>query len=292
MDYQQFISEVEKEVQKGVAGQVKVQAYMALKNNGRERKGLVFVREGMNVSPTIYLEEYYEQFQSGDSLEQIVEKILELYKEVGFRRPCEETHLQAYEKIKPRIVYKLINREKNKELLKDTPYVPFMDLALVCYVLLRWNKHGTATMLIKDQHLKLWGVTKEMVFEAAKENAKRLLPAEFMRMRDVIAEMLELDADVGQKEDFMYVVSNEARSYGAVCILYEGVTEMIGAELGENFYVIPSSVHEMIILPESKAPEKREVEAMVAQMNVTQVEVEEVLSDGVYYYNIKEKRFM
>lgn len=291
MDYQQFVNEVEKKVQSCVAGEMEVRIYGALKNNGKERKGLMLIQKGINVSPTIYLEEYYEQFQNGNSLEQIAEKILELYKEVRFQKPWEEINLQSFEEIKHMIVYKVINKEKNRELLENTPYEPFMDLAKVCCVLLELNRCGTATMLIKDEHLKMWGVTKEMVFEIAEDNTKRLLPAEFMRMKDVIAEMLDFEWD-DDEEDFMYVLSNEVRNCGAVCITYEGVLEMIYMEVGENFYVIPSSVHEMIILPESKSPEKFEIEEMVSEINETQVEDEDVLSDRVYYYSGKEKRLI
>lgn len=292
MDYCQFVNEVEMKVQGCVSEKTKVQAHIAVKNNGKERRGLMLIQEGINISPTIYLEEYYEQFQNGNSLEQIVEKILELYKEVRFQNSWEGDYIQSFEKIKHMIVYKLINKEKNKKLLKDTPYKPFQDLAIVCYVLLELNKSGTATMLVKEEHLKMWGVTKEEVFEQAEKNSGRLLPAEFSRMKDVIAEMLDLDLEENRTEDFMYVLSNESRSFGAVCMMYTGVLEMIAMELKENYYVIPSSVHEVIIIPESKAPEKFEIEEMVAEINKTQVEEEEVLSDRVYYYSMKEKRLI
>lgn len=292
MDYCQFVNEVEMKVRGCVAEKTKVQIHIAVKNNGKERRGLMLIQEGINISPTIYLEEYYEQFQNGNSLEQIVEKILELYKEVRFQNSWEGDYIQSFEKIKHMIVYKLINKDKNKKLLKDTPYEPFQDLAIVCYVLLELNKSGTATMLVKEQHLKMWGVTKEAVFEQAEKNSGRLLPAEFSKMKDVIAEMLDLDFEENRREDFMYVLSNESRSFGAVCMIYTGILEMIAAELKENYYVIPSSVHEVIIIPESKAPQKYEIEGMISEINETQVEEEEVLSNRVYYYSMKEKRLI
>lgn len=252
----------------------------------------MLVQEGVNVSPTIYLEECYEQFQEGKTLEQITEQILRLYREVRFKDSWAGDYIQSFEKIKHMIMYKLINRRKNEKILQDTPYIPFQDLAVVCYALLEMNRKGTATMLVKDEHLKMWDVTKEDVFTQAEENSRKLLPVEFSRMKDVIAEMLELDLEESDEEDFMYVLSNESRSYGAACMLYEGVLEMIGKELGENYYVIPSSVHEVIIIPESRAPEKEEIEEMIAEINETQVEEEEVLSDRVYYYSVKEKRLI
>lgn len=142
-----------------------------------------------------------------------------------------------------------------------------------------------ATVLIRKEHLKLWNVTEEEVFEEAEKNVRRLLPAKLDRMKDVLACMLELPVEEDDDEDIMYVMSNEIRSFGAACIFYEGVMEMIHAVLKENYYIVPSSVHEVIILPESMAPGKREMEEVVAEMNETQVEAEEILSDKVYYYN-------
>lgn len=292
MNYRQFVNEVEMKVQKCVEDTIRVQEHIALKNNGKERRGLTMIQEGINISPTIYLEEYYEQFQDGNSLEQIVERILNLYKEVRFRKSWEGSYIQSFESVKPWVVYKVINKEKNKELLKETPYMQFLDLAVVCYVLLEMNSHGTATMLVKEEHLKMWGVSKEEVFCQAEKNSKRLLPAELNRMKDVIAEILEIETEEDEEEDIMYVLSNARRNFGAICMVYDGIMDMIQMELGENFYVIPSSVHEVIIVPESQAPEKFEIEEMVAEINATQVEDEEILSDRVYYYSVKEKKLI
>lgn len=291
MNYHQFVKDVEAKVRACVPENWGVQVHIAMKNNGKERRGLTVIEEGINISPTIYLEEYYEQFQNGNSIEQIVEEIMILYRKVRFRKPWEGTCMQTFESVKKKLAYKLINREKNKELLKEVPYKPFLDLAIVCYVLLELNAHGTATMLIKKEHLQMWNVTEEEIFRETEKNVRSLLPAEFSRMRDVIAEMLDMEVE-DDGEEFMYVLSNEVRSFGAACLAYEGVTEMVAEELGENYYVIPSSVHEVIIVPESKAPDKYEMEETVAEINETQVEAEEVLSDRVYFYSIKEKRLL
>ena len=106
-------------------------------------------------------------------------------------------------------------------------------------------------------------------------------------MKDVLASMIGLEEE--SEEDFMYVMSNEENSFGAVCIFYDGVLEMVYQTIRENFYIIPSSVHEVIILAESMAPKKKEIEETIRDINETQVEDEEVLSDHVYYYKKKKK---
>lgn len=284
MDYQQFIHVVEKEVRENVKKDVRVCIHTVIKNNGKERKGLTLSEQGINISPTIYLEEYYEKFRNGKSVKDIINHILELYEEVRFQRPWEVSCVQEYENIKSKVVYKLIGREKNAQMLEEVPYIPVLDLAMVFYVILELSEHGTATMMIRKENLKAWGIEEKTLREQAEQNTPKILPAKFSTMKSVIAEMTgEKEEEEG--EDDMYVLSNCVRNYGACCILYPNVLEQIGCRLQENYYVLPSSVHEVIIIPESKSPDKDDLEVMIREINETQVSPEEVLSDLPYYYH-------
>lgn len=294
MDYKQFVSAIEVKVKKHVKDELRVSIHTTIKNNGKERKGLKVMEVGINISPTIYLEEYYEQFKKGSSIDQIVEKLMELYQEVKFQSSWEGSVLKTLDNVKTQIAYKVINYKKNKDMLEVTPHTRYLDLAIVFYVLLEINQCGTATLLIKNDHLEMWGATKEEIEQLAKNNSEKLLPAEFKTMVSVIEEMLQLEECEKNEveEDTMYVLSNQIRNFGASSILYEGVLEEIGEQLKENFYVLPSSVHEVIIVPESKSPSRKELDHMISEINNTQVEPEEVLSDRAYYYNRKEARLL
>lgn len=289
MTYCQFVAAVKKEVECNIDRKVRIDVHIALKNNNKERRGLVFFEEGINISPTIYLEEAYKEFQEGTDLHKIVQEILEVYESARFSKRWETEKLREFEKIKKSILCKLINREKNKEFLKDTPYIPFFDLAIVCYVLIELSERGIATMPVKTSQLEMWGIGEMELFQVAMENVQKQFPAELCRMKEVIAGMLGMNMP-DEEDDFMYVLSNEMRSFGAICILYNHMLELIGEELMENYYIIPSSIHEMIIIPESKAPKREEIEQMVIEINETQVEEEEVLSNRVYFYNLQEKK--
>ena len=112
MNYQQFIEEVERRVKEKIKGNETITVYIhtAVKNNGKERKGITVSEKGIHISPTIYLEEYFQQFQEGKPIEKIVEKILQLYEEVKCSHPCEESLLQNYEELKGKFACKLIHR--------------------------------------------------------------------------------------------------------------------------------------------------------------------------------------
>ena len=288
MTYCQFIAAVKEEVECNVDGNVKIDVHIALKNNDKERRGLVFQEEGINISPTIYLEEAYRDFRQGKELHKIVREILDVYESARFSKRWEVGNLREFDKMRKNVLCKLVNREKNREFLKDTPYIPFFDLAIVCYVLVELSERGIATMPVKSSQLKMWKIGEMELFQTARENVQKQFPAELRRMKDVMAEMLGMDAP-DEEGDSMYVLSNETRNFGAVCIAYDHILDLIGSALKESYYIIPSSVHEMIIVPESKAPRREEIEEMVTEINETQVEEEEVLSNRVYFYNIQKK---
>lgn len=293
MNYQQFIEEVERRVKEKIKGNETITVYIhtAVKNNGKERKGITVSEKGIHISPTIYLEEYFQQFQEGRPIEKIVEKILQLYEEVKCSHPCEESLLQNYEELKGKFACKLIHRGKNEKLLNDIPYVPWMDLAIVVFVLLEVSPYGTATVLVRKEHLEIWGLTEAQLFDEAKKNTPILLPYQFCPMRKLLREICPYAVDEGEEEEeSLYVLSNKLRSFGAASMLYEGILEKVGQKLGENYYILPSSIHEVIVVPESKSPVKQDLEEMVREINETQVEEEEVLSDRVYYFSRKENR--
>lgn len=290
MSYEQFVKCIEEELKSSLGEGQTLYVKNVIKNNGRQRRGLVFCMSGVNVSPTIYLEEYYEKYRQGCSLQSVAREILQLYRCVMVTEPWEDPFLSRFEDVKPKIIYQLVNRERNKELLKDIPSVSFLDLAIVFQVMVEMRQERIATMLIRNEHLRWWKTGKDEIYRAACENTQRMLPAEFVSMYTMLtrewghmAEEPEPDPEESSDSP-MYVLTNSIRSYGASAVLYRNVLQHIGSYLKEDFFVIPSSVHEMLIVPESSAPSWKEISMIVKEINHTQVEEEEVLSDLPYHY--------
>lgn len=286
MNYNQFVQAVYLKVKEAVSQDTRVTIHSAEKNNGVCRTGLMITRQGINVSPTIYLEEYFQQYERGMDVDEIVQEVMELYEKIRFQKPWKEQKFSGYEDVKEKIIYRLISRTSNQEMLKHVPYVPYLDLAVVFYVLLEATEYGTATILIKNEHLEKWNVTEEELYWMAGKNTPQLLPYEFQTMGEVLNELHVIT--LREPQDILYVLSNQIRSFGAAAILYPGRLDQIGRFLGENYYVLPSSVHEVIMIPESKAFDREELKEMVTDINRTQVGAEEVLSNHVYYYNREE----
>lgn len=289
MTYNQFMQIAEEHVKRNLADGIRVSVYETKKTNGVLRRGLRFVQKDINVSPTIYLEEYYEQFCSGKALEQIIKDILEMYENVKLQHSWDAEAICDYEQIQNRIVFRVIGERKNADLLKEIPHRIYLDLAVVYYVLLEINEWATATMSICKEHLEMWNVTEEQIHRQAMDNTPVLLTEEIHAMSEFLDEVDEK----GKKEleDKIYVLTNRLRSYGAAVLFYPGCLKRVGAYLRESFFVLPSSVHEVIILREDRKKtleESRDYLAkMVQDINNKHVYPEEVLSDHAYYYDLE-----
>lgn len=300
MDYRTFADAVEKQMNQRMTGGVKAGLYTAEKNNGTERTGVLIETPGINISPTIYLEEYYQNYKNGVAIDKIVDEILAFYENIRQDKSWDCEKILKYEGVRDRIVFKLINTAKNRNFLRSVPHIPFLDLSAVFYVLLEVTDEGTAAMTVNRRHMEQWKVQTDTLWADSVRNSRRLLPAEFFTMNYALKEMLKGNAGFGESSvqenllagnaasrDGMYVLSNKSRSYGAACIAYPHILEMIGGILRTDYYVLPSSVHEVVIVPCCENISAAELDEMIREINITQVDDEEVLSDHAYLYELK-----
>ena len=287
MTYSEFTEALLSFVRIALPEECSARLHTVIKNNDTRLTGLTISEKGRNIAPTIYLDHYYEKYCAGDDLNKIVEEIVSTYLEYRPGEDFDMTFFTDYGKVKDRIVYKLVNCDRNHELLQDVPYIPYLDLAVVFCFLLKENKSGSATVLIRNHHMEQWGVTTEDLFAQAKVNSPRLLSYELEDMNTLMKRICGEDTmEPGQ----MYVLSNSKRLFGASCILDESLLEEIAKEKHSGFYVLPSSIHEVILLPRNTPDTSEALSGMVRQINETHVSSEEILSDHVYYYDFEKKK--
>ena len=236
------------------------------------------------------MDSYYREYLDGRSLRGICDQILECCEDSDFEEHFDVDFFREPERVRPTVAYRLINYEKNRELLQEIPHLPFLDLAVIFYSLLTDTPVGHATVLIRNSHLELWGKNTSWLYEAAKENTEKLLPKRLVSMEDMIYELSEGKQEPEYAGVPMYVLTNSRKSFGAACLLYDGVLGECFRRLEESYYLIPSSVHEVILIPASAVGDSRELCALVQEMNRTQVRSTEVLSDTVYLYSEETRR--
>lgn len=290
MNYQEFVDSVTGFLRESLPGGTRLQLIPLEKNNGIIMDGLSVRKEGKRVAPMIYLDSYYREYLDGRSLRGICDQILECCEDSDFEEHFDVDFFREPERVRPTVAYRLINYEKNRELLQEIPHLPFLDLAVIFYSLLTDTPVGHATVLIRNSHLELWGKNTSWLYEAAKENTEKLLPKRLVSMEDMIYELSEGKQEAEYAGVPMYVLTNSRKSFGAACLLYDGVLGECFRRLEESYYLIPSSVHEVILIPASAVGDSRELCALVQEMNRTQVRSTEVLSDTVYLYSEETRR--
>jgi len=195
-----------------------------------------------------------------------------------------------YENVRSKIAYKLISYAQNKNLLKDIPHIPFLDLAIVFYCLVAKAEAGNATFLINNHHLSLWNVTVKELHDQAVFNTPFLLAPQYTELEHIFKDFIT-DADHSMLEtEFpsslpVYVLTNSNKLNGAACMLYDDLLKDISEKTQSDFYIIPSSVHEVILVAVHSDSSRDIFTAMVREVNQNEVAPDEVLSDHVYFYD-------
>ena len=281
--YQKFQEELIQALEDKVENSV-VSIQHIKKNNGITRMGLTMFVQNENAVPTIYLEEYYEEYTKGKSIDQISDEICDTYNQYRLREQIDLSFLDLYDSVRNRIFLKAINREKNSELLNEVPYRTFMDLALVPYFYFEDSPFGTASALVKNDFLRIWNVSADQVIDDAMTNMRENFDYEFVPMSELLSRMIEQKAFDEDGNEFMYVLAPKKWSFGAALMAVTDVMEKIAEQIQSDFFVLPSSIHEIIVVPTDSDNQLSEMSEMVTEVNKTSVEDQDYLSDRAYYY--------
>ena len=295
MEFEKFTNKMLFAAQKYFQEGTKVVINQVAKNNGVVLHGLTIMEDGCNIAPTIYLNGLYESYEAGTTFSEIFHRVIKAYEENKIEENINIEFFTEYESVRHRIVYKLINYNKNKHLLEDIPHIQYLDLAIVFYCLMICDSFGNGSIMIHNSHCNMWDVDAQKLYQDAKLNTPLLLGAELKSMEEVILQLLDEKevADLNQWEEEvrdipMYVLSNKTKIHGAACILYENVVSDFAEYLHRDIFILPSSVHEVILVHSHGIEKAQNLIDMVREVNETQVEEEEVLSDSIYFFSREE----
>lgn len=290
MRYEKFVQEMYGRIQETVKDKYIVRLEEVMKCNDTKQKKLVFKSRTKKIQadPAISLEGFFEMYQSGIPISGCERVILNCVAEAeqGSNTELWEKMISSWETAKEHVYPILVSKERNKEFLKELVWKPFLDLA-VCYALVLPMDDRQGNMKIRKEHLDLWGIKEEEVIAQAEEN--NLKQGYSLRdMSKLLPKMLggsKTEEKEKIEESGMYVLSNQDNIYGAAKLLCKPFMERIAD--GKSFYILPSSVHELILVVEWVRIAREELDEMVREVNRTEVAEEEILSDHAYYYNGK-----
>ena len=297
MEYKEFVNQVLEEVRSRMP-LCGVELTKVKKNNGIILDGISIKHGDSVISPVFYLNcRYTDEYQKGKSVSQIAEGICSGYEKIRDSNEIDAQDISAFwefDKAKERIVYRIINKEKNKDILKEIPHMDFVgDITVVFAYLVEAKEQRGATITVHNRIMELWGTDVKELYRLAGINTPRIMGWNLRSMSDVIAGFGGCGdgaVTVQDREDVdggmsMYVLTNTCSLHGAACILYPGLLKSIGEKLGDDYYIIPSSLHETLILPLAYSCSPDQLADMIRTVNATQVEDEDVLSDSPYFYS-------
>lgn len=287
MNYQEFLTTIRTQLLLRMEADVTLDIRSFTKNNGTHYDGLVLLHPKKNVSPAIYLMPYYHRYLEGVCLEEICEDILHTYQahtpEENFDTSCFTDFSRASE----HIVMRLVSFEKNQELLKEIPFFRYQDLAVIFYCLLHASTENQANILIHNHHLDLWKTDKEALCQLAHKNTPKLLPPQLTPMHSLLKEKaLSPETPLPEAMPPLYILTNTYQTNGATVLLYDNLLKELSDLFEKDLIILPSSIHEVLILPADENDRKNlsHYTAMVKEVNASQLQDDEILSDHAYYY--------
>lgn len=240
---------------------------------------LIESKKHIAASPVVYIDMLYTHYLRYGNLSDTITLAADTIKK-GFN--CIQSNIDAIPS-KDNIVFTLINYERNQKLLKDVPHTRFLDLAFVYRWIVGLDDSGMSSGIITNELAKAFDLDTDKLFELAKENTRRLLPPKVTHLTDTLKHLLpqELHSVFSMP---VYILTNQISVLGATSVIYNDILDKLKKELNDNLYVIPSSINEVLIVPQRFVPENN-IKAMVKEVNITSVAENEQLSDNVYIYD-------
>lgn len=268
-----------------------------IKNNGIKLDAVSIFFDDKITSPNIYLKPFYDNYIMGKPIDIIMQEIVECYMRELTDLSHEVTTMSDYDKVKDRIVIRLINYDKNKELLEQCVHERYLDLAITYRYLVGETEFDMASMIITNNIFSKWNIEQSDLYENAMSNTKILFPWMIQSLTDIIIkyyekrinEILSDDEKEMFIEDYnpgeMYVLTNRSKAFGAGCLLYDDIIRHFSETKNANIFILPSSVHETMLVPEYDDVNPLHLKDVLVGANKQAVGLIDLLSDNIYYYD-------
>lgn len=265
-----------------------------IKNNNTKHYGLIIQKKTEHVFPTIYVDDFYQDYLNKKiTISEIAKRIQQVMKGFSGQVDRYQKFSIQWSDCQSKITYRVISRERNQHLLSKIPYIPFLNLAIVFYLVYNVSERGLESICITDELRNTWGVTIKELFQLSEENTPRLFQPKIETMEHVLFEYLGWNPGF-EEQDIppIYIFTNEMGINGATVLIYKDLLQNFADKMQSNLYVIPSSIHELLVIPDAGVGPLSYLSDMVKDVNHNHVLQEEILSDCAYFYDYKEKRFI
>lgn len=277
--------------------------------------GLTVAKVGTNVGVNLNLNRLFEKYKENENFDGILNEAVNIVTTGLKNTPNVDFSLVTdYERIKDLLTTEVISVENNESLLNSVPHKKFLDMAIVYRIVLSRDTNGRSTVLVTNVLFDNYNVSVEKLHEDAVASAQRTNPATIRGISEVLLDMIKskhnervnvcdeydedeynddevVEDDMDDSEEFMYVATVPDKSCGACVMSYQDFFEQAAYTIGGDFYVLPSSIHEVLLVKDNGFNDIDNLERMVREVNATEVDPEDKLTDSVYHYDSRDGVF-
>lgn len=299
MNYEEFKQRIENDLKDALEakgyGKVEV-AFEQTNKVNQSYEAIVVKPEGGTIGASLKVESIFEHYNITGDYDAALSKAANTFAEAIDNMPKYGTQeLSSYEKMKDKLAIEVIPADRNENLLQRIPHKLMEDMAIVYRIILDRTEDGTNTILVTNNLINQMGVTPEQLHQDALENAQKIRPAELNTLRDTLVELVGPEMvsfmDEDGPESKIFVATVDDKMHGAGVIAYQEFMNEVSEKVGGDFYIIPASVHEVLIVPDLPNMDIKSMEDMIHTVNATELRPEDILSEKLYHYDSKEKVF-
>ena len=301
MNYEEFkeklAKDVKEQLEKDTGKEFEVEARNVEKMNDSYEALTVKETDG-EIGVNLNVDSLYAAYEDGTAYEDVVDKAATMAGDALSNRP--EFDVEAfkdYEKMKDKLAIEVVSAERNQGMLETVPHKSVEDMAVVYRFVVGGTPEGVGSILITNQMLDTYGISADQLHEDALKNAPEIRPLVIKGMGEVLAaqmgvEDLEmLGLNIPPEQEQMFVASVEGNVHGAGVLAYQNFMDQAADRVGGSFFILPSSIHEVLIIPDNGKFDTASLENMVKEVNATTVDPSDQLTDSVYHYDADAKVF-
>jgi hypothetical protein len=296
MDYEQFKNQIEEDLHQALADHginASFSEHQVEKLND-SYEALTITPEGSPIGVNANLSGMFKAIEDGQDYNEVVERAsASIIAGIENAPAINVAALTNYDEMKSKLAMEVVSADRNADMLQNVPHEQMEDMAVVYRLILGQDKEGRSSVLVTNDLMEQFGVTHDQLREDALVNAPEIRPSEIKGMSKVMNDLMGpgMVPEIDPADEQMFVAGVSDKIHGAGVIAYPNFFEDAAEKLGGDFYVLPSSIHEVLLVRDNGEMTAKDLEAMVREVNATQVAPEEQLTDHVYHYDSKEHVF-
>ena len=248
--------------------------------------------KGSSIGINANLDEIFYAMERGRDYSEVLSGVTESLKGSLEHMPkLQVSDLTNYEEMKSKLAMEVVSAERNAKMLQNVPHEQMEDIAVVYRLVLDSSKDASSTVLVTNDLMDKFGITHEQLHDDAMKNAPLIRPAEIKGMEETLNEMQGGPALEPDPDEILFVAGVPDQNHGAAVIAYPNFFEDAAEKLGGDYFIIPSSIHEVLLVKDTGEMNARDLASMIREVNATEVAPEDVLTDHAYHYDSKEHIF-